>query len=125
MSLFVYVTDACLQDAKRHGLAPDLHTLRDRVENSQRTDLFDPFPAGYLVKKKFGGRQGRLIAQHRSVGADAAIVFLSILIRGDHAYEDEFARDARAYGEQHFSHLATDDDLAHYVAERNRKPLPA
>lgn len=100
--LFVHITEGCTNDAKVHGLVDDVQRFRDRVESTQSLFLFDPFPPPYLVKKKLGGRQGRLIAEKRSVGEHVLIVFLGILIRGDHQYEEGFAKDPRGYGEQHF-----------------------
>lgn len=83
----VFVTENCREDARDHGLASELEAFRKRVEDTQSTSLFDPFPPPYLVKKKIGGRQGRLIADLRPVGEHAVVVFLAILIRGHHAYE--------------------------------------
>lgn len=125
MTLFVLVTDKCTADADTHGLASEVDRFRDRVETSQATSLFDPFPPPYLVKKKLGGRQGRLIAELRQAGDHAVIVFLAILIRGSRAYEDEFARDPHEYGRHHFSGLVPDEMVQRYVAERTRvAPLP-
>lgn len=124
MTLLVYATENCMADARTHGLVTEVDRIRDRVEQSQSTSLFDPFPPPYLVKKKVGGRQGRLIADWRSVGDHAVVVFLAILIRGSRAYEDEFARDPTAYGRQHFIDLVSAGEIAAFVEERTRVPLP-
>jgi tetratricopeptide (TPR) repeat protein len=122
MALFVYLTDNCLSDARDHGLTSELERFRDRVESTQSTSLFDPFPPPYLVKKKLGGRQGRLIADLRPVGDHAVVVFLAVLIRGSRAYEDEFASDPITYGKQHFNDLL---DIDRFVEERTRtQPVP-
>lgn len=124
MPLIVYITDNCESDARRHGLSEEVGRFRERVEECQSTSLFDPFPPGYLVKKKLGGRQGRLIAELHPVGEHAVVVFLAVLIRGSRDYEDEFARDPRAYGEQHFSDLVSGEELARFVEERTRQSPP-
>ena len=123
MALFVLVSDNCWQDARTHGLVDDVENLRNRVELAQSTSLFDPFPPGYLVKKKFGSRQGRLIAGRWSVGEHAVVVLLSILIRGDRAYA-EFARDPNAYGKQHLTNLVAQHVVEQFVADRTRESPP-
>lgn len=131
MTLFVYVTDQCREDAVSHGLQTEVDRFRDSVESTQSTSRFDPFPPPYLVKKKMGGRQGRLIAEYRQVGEHAVIVFLAILIRGHRAYEDEFARDPKGYGDQHFSKLVDTQTLEAFVSNRTQieqeppKPVPS
>lgn len=124
MTLFVYVTRECEGNAQVHGLTDDVKRLEERVESTQSTSQFDPFPPPYLVKKKLGGRQGRLIADVRYLGDHAVIVFLAILIRSNRAY-DEFAHDPGGYGRQHFADLVSDDDIARFVRERTQViPLP-
>lgn len=124
MALMVFVTENCRKNARDHGLVNELDAFRDRVEQTQSTSLFDPFPPPYLVKKKLGGRQGRLIADLRTVEDHAVIVFLSIMIRGHHAYDREFGRDPIAYGQRHFAHLVSNDELARYVNDRTHKGPP-
>lgn len=131
MTLFVYVTEQCKEDAVSHSLQTEVDRFRDSVESTQSTSRFDPFPPPYLVKKKMGGRQGRLIAEYRQVGEHAVIVFLAILIRGHRAYEDEFSRDPKGYGDQHFSGLVTTQTLEAFVDNRTHeepeppKPVPS
>lgn len=124
MSLLVFVTESCRDDARQHTLLNELEKFRERVETTQSTSLFDAFPPPYLVKKKLGGRQGRLIATLRTVEDQAVIIFMAILMRGGHAYEDEFGPDPIAYGEQHFRDLVTDQQLVEFVRERTRTQPP-
>lgn len=124
MALFVYITQACEDDAHLHGLSDEISRFKDRVEKVQSTSQFDPFPPPYLVKKKLGGRQGRLIAELRTVGDHAVVVFLAVMIRGDRAYEDHFGRDPVAYGNQHFQHLVAPDEIESYIEERTRVAPP-
>lgn len=122
MSLLVHVTDRCWADARRHGFLGALEKLRQHVEDTQSTSGFDNFPAPYLVKKKFGNYQGRLIAAHHAVGEHGVVVFLAILLRGNAEYESGFAVDAAAYGAVHFRNLVSADALASFVAERTALP---
>lgn len=118
MSLFVYITPECRENAQHHSLSDELERFKDRIESSQSTSHFNPFPPPYLVKKKLGGRQGRLIADLRRRGDHAVVVFLAVMMRGDKAYENHFATDPVTYGKQHFANLVSDEQLAEYIEKR-------
>ncbi len=120
MAIFVYVTTECRLEAEHHAFQVTLENFRERVEAAQSTRLFHHFPKPYLVKKKFGSYQGRLIAAQHAVGEDSVVVFLSVMIRGSNNYETQFGRDPVAYGEQHFKPLYTQSDLVAYVSERTK-----
>lgn len=124
MALFVYITENCKDDANTHGLLDEIERFKERVESTQSTSLFDHFPPPYLVKKKLGGQQGRLIADRRTVGDHAVVVFLAIMIRGKRAYEDQFATDPVGYGQQHFKDLVSEQELLHLISERTRTAPP-
>jgi len=124
MALFVYITDSCREDARTHALSDEIERLKERIESTQSTSHFNPFPPPYLVKKKMGGRQGRLIADIRKHGEQAVVVFLAIMIRGDKAYENQFAVNPVAYGSQHFQHLVRPEELEAYLEERTRREPP-
>ena len=121
MSLFVYTTDSCRADAQRHSLAPELDRFVQRVSEAQSLSLFDPFPQDYHVKKKFGGRQARLIAKQLEVESHNVIVLLAIIIRGDRSY-DEFYDDPAKYGDAHFSDLIDFRVLRQFVEDHTREP---
>ncbi len=104
-----------------HGLTGEIERLRESIEDTQSTSRFDPFPPPYLVKKKLGGRQGRLIASVHVSGEHTVIVFLAIMIRGSRAYEAEFSNNPVAYGKQHFAGLVTDEQIEAYVAQKTRE----
>lgn len=124
MTLFVYITEKCKKDMEIYGLRPEVERFRERVEETQSISQFDPFPPPFLVKKKLGGRQGRLICERRSVDDHVVVVFLAILIRGQRNYEDQFAKDPEGYGRQHFSGLLSDEEIRTFVVERTRKGPP-
>lgn len=126
MTLLVYVTEECTKKARQYALLDEIERFMERVEKTQSTCLFDPFPPPYLVKKKLGGRQGRLIAERCVIGEDVIIAFLTIMIRGDRSYEDQFGRDPIGYGSQHFNHLVSNTMLESYIISRTQaEPLPA
>lgn len=120
MALFVFITENCKDDMTTHSLGSEVDRFRERVEETQSISLFDPFPPPYLVKKKLGGRQGRLICDQRTVDDHAVVVFLAILMRGHRDYEDEFAQNPKGYGEQHFSNLVSDEQIRSFVVERTK-----
>jgi len=124
MALFVYVTGNCEQEARTHSLWPEVERFRDRVEATQSTSLFDQFPKPYFVKKKLGGRQGRLIASLHTIGDHAVLAFLSVLIRGEHAYDAGFGKNPQEYGAKHFANLVDEADLARFIGERTRTSPP-
>jgi hypothetical protein len=129
--MFVYIAEACQDEARSHAFSEVLDRLKDGIELSQSLSQFDQFPPPYLVKKKLGGRQGRLIAEVRKIRSHPVVVFLAVMIRGARAYEDEFVKDPKGYGRQHFSDLVSDDELDRFVEERTRvgevpaKPEPS
>lgn len=124
MALFVFPTENCLSHAQTYGYTSEVEKLIQRVEGSQSLSVFDPFPPPYLVKKKLGGRQGRLIASRQSVGEHAVVVLLAVMIRGQRAYESEFAVDPVGYGQQHFDDLINHDELARFVTRRLQSTPP-
>lgn len=123
MALLVFVTENCTNSAKKHGLLDDVGRFRRRVEESQSLRLFDPFPQPYMVKKKLGGRQGRLVAEWRSVDAHVVAIFLEVMIRGDREY-DQFQKDPVGYGGRRLSGLFDDGDLCRAVARATQTDAP-
>lgn len=105
--LFVYITDTCREDAKRHSMLPNLERLAKEIEKSQTTSAFDQFPKPYYVKKKFAGRQGRLIAAEKlfkfNGETHSVLALLAILIRGDGDYDSPtgFGHDPDGYGKKY------------------------
>jgi hypothetical protein len=124
MTLFVYITESCRDDASTHGMISEVDGLRQKVEEKQNTSQFDRFPSPYLVKKKLGSRQGRLIAEEREIGEHVVIVFLAVMIRGSREYASGFGADPQVYGETHFRHLVDQEKLADFVEARtSRDPV--
>ena len=125
MSLLVYVTEACRRDVLLHSLDADIKHFAARVEESQSTSLFDHFPPPYLVKKKLGGRQGRLIADFCTVQGHSVVRFLSIMIRGNREY-DLFSENPGQYGSTKFANVVEDGELERFVGKRTQEaPAPS
>ena len=125
MSLLVYVTEACRREAVTHSLEEDIARFVARVEESQSTSLFDHFPPPYLVKKKLGGRQGRLIADLCTVQGHSVVRFLSIMIRGSREYA-HFAENPGQYGSTKFANVVDDGELERFVGKRTKRaPAPS
>src|SRR5712664_3547848 len=122
MAFFVHIGDRCLEDAQRHGLKSAVDAFAETVETAQSLTLFDHFPTPYLVKKKLGGRQGRLIAAYYHAGDHVVIHFLAVMIRGDRPYE-AFSAGPVGYGKSNFE---AKPDLDALVAARlpEHRPPP-
>jgi len=126
MSLIVFVSELCKENARRNTLISELERLKNSVEEKQSLNQFDQFPAPYYVKKKLGGRQGRLIAALRTIDEHEVVIFYAIMIRGDREYESKFSKDPVEYGEKNFLNLVSEDEIQSYVKERlEQKPPPA
>jgi hypothetical protein len=131
MAIHVLISDLAKKDCQTHGMGADcLRTLADRIEGSQNLELFErnnPHPV--LVKKKFYGRDKRLVAIQKHVGPDTVIVLLRVLIRGNSEYEDNFegrvpAETTLAYVENALQKAAPAPTLTTFVQERNATDPP-
>ncbi|MBQ9336710.1 MAG: hypothetical protein IJS14_05365 [Lentisphaeria bacterium] len=126
MAWFAYISKECEKAARLHGVFPKVVELQQKVEELQQDCLprFHQFPPPYLVKKKFAGKEGRLIAERREIpdGADehTVIVFLDFMTRGNADYEREygFGHDPIAYGEQHYRGIAPESELKEYIEKK-------
>ena len=125
MALFVFVTENSRDSAEKHGMQEELIRLAERVERTQNIRSLDPFPAGYLVKKQFSGRQGRLIARYVPLGDHGVVVFLAVMMRGDSSYEDQFSRNPEGFGRRFFDNLYTRQSLEKFVSDRTKIDPPA
>jgi len=122
MSLYVYITEECREDAREHSIEREVNIFKNKILNTQRITLFDNFPPPYL-KKRFK-RQQRLLAAERRIGDDIIIVFYRILIRGGKTYE-AFLKSPKLYGDNNFAPLVSDDKLKKWLEEEKKEdPLP-
>ncbi len=122
--LIVHVTERCKNDALRHSMTQQLERFVEDVEKRQTTSAFDQFPRPFFVKKKFAGRQGRLIAAEKTVEYKGekhnVLVFLAILIRGNDDYDSPtgFGHDPEGYGRRYLLPVFDVIDLNAIVASR-------
>ncbi|WP_417730833.1 hypothetical protein [Rosistilla oblonga] len=135
MPIHVFISETVKSDCQTHGMGTDcLKALQERIEKPQHIELFErnnPHPV--LVKKKFYGRDKRLIAVQKHVGSDSVIVLLRVLIRSSSEYENNFegrasAEETLAYVNGELAKAAPGDALEQFVRERNKvappTPLP-
>lgn len=120
--MLAYITDKCDDDATTHGILAELRKLADKVESEQTTKLFDHFPADFIVKKKFGNYNNRVIGKHVSIKTPSGdeidvAVLLRVLIRGSHDYI-AFSHNPIEYGASHLEPLIDHEKLKLWVAER-------
>ena len=128
MAIFVYVTSECLKEAEQHSFKEALNKFEEKVENQQSSSYFDRFPRPYLVKKKFGSYQGRLIAAEEFIEykneEHTIIIFLGILIRGSKDYESGFAHAPKEYGDKKFSSRYSREELHSFISSRMQENPP-
>lgn len=124
MAIYVYATEACREEARKHSVEPQLDRIVNKVESDQSYSQFQPFPAPFLVKKKFGMYSGRLIAQVEEIGGNVVVVLLAFMLRGSKEYKDRggFYNDPNKYAEQHFRSRYKTEDLARFVAQKEQEP---
>lgn len=124
MAIYVYAAEACREEARKHSVEPQLDRIIKKVESDQSYSQFQPFPAPFLVKKKFGMYSGRLIAQVEEVDGNVVVVLLAFMLRGAKEYKDRggFYNDPNKYAEQHFRSRYKTEDLARFVAQKEQEP---
>jgi hypothetical protein len=120
MDYVVYITDECRKEAKAHNYIAALEKLALDVERKQNVANFNQFPAPFLVKKKIGAFQGRLIAAQKIItikDTDYAVInFLAVLIKANREYSD-FQDNANSNGDKYLRRI-NDEDLRKYVEEK-------
>jgi hypothetical protein len=129
MSLFVYITDECREQAQKSGanIVDALERLKAHVEKEQNFLNFHEFPAPYFAKKKFPRFQYRLLAAKEEVRVDGeshiVLVFWAFLTKGDVEYE-RFYRDTVGYGERKYKPVRRKLDLEQYIRHRTVEAPP-
>jgi hypothetical protein len=123
MDYIVYIADECRKEAKAHNYIGALEKLAADVEGKQNIANFYQFPAPFLVKKKFGSVQGRLIAAQENItinGNDYAVInFLAVLIKADKEYDD-FQNNTNANGDKYLKRVDS-EELRRFVEEKIAK----
>lgn len=121
MALIVYVTDACRQETKNHGLQDVLEKVKLQLETDQDTRRLESFPSPYWMKKQFGRRQGRLVIAEQAIELNGEthqiFIFLALIQRGDKSYDD-LSHNIVLHGEPYLYDRLKHVDLAAYVQER-------
>ncbi|MDR0682840.1 MAG: ATP-binding domain-containing protein [Dysgonamonadaceae bacterium] len=121
MDYIVYITKECEKEANTHNFLLALKTLERDVETKQSISMFQPFPASFYVKKKFGSVQGRLLAVKEIIKVRdqdyAVMIFLSVLIRGGADYEN-FNDNPQKNGEKYLRRAANTDAIKQSVSEK-------
>lgn len=124
MAIYVYATEACREEARKHSVEPQLDRIIRKVESDQSYSQFQPFPSPFLVKKKFGMFIGRLIAQVEEVDGHVVLILLAFMLRGSKEYKDRggFHNDPQKYADQHFRSRYKSEDLARFVSQKEQEP---
>jgi len=108
MALFAVITEACANDAQRHGQAAFVANVKRAIDEDQNLTGFDFFFPTPFVKKSLG-RSFRMIGYRVPIGDDEIILLLRVLARGSNEYEyflanwnkntDAVTRDFQPHGE--------------------------
>jgi hypothetical protein len=120
MTYLTYVVDECRNEAKTLGTTyvDSLETLVNDIEKKQSIAMFRQFPTPFLVKKKFGAFQGRLIAAKEIVkinGEEYAVIkLLSVLVKSNHDYDD-FQDNPKKHGDRYLQRGNTDEITKHFT----------
>ena len=87
MTIFVYITETCLQSAQTHQLTDALQKLANDIEKEQALWRLDTYPHPFWVKKRLGNRHSRLVCRLESHQIDGemhdVLVCLDIFQRGN------------------------------------------
>lgn len=110
------MSEQCKEDARTHGVLPNVERLAKKLEQDQSPAGLERFPLPYL--KKPMARRGRLIIEEHKFGEDLLLCFARYFIRGSAEYE-MFSSDAEAY---YRSNQLPTKDLLEYLEERRREP---
>src|SRR3990167_1570593 len=124
MAIYVYVTDRCKREAEESGMSEALTRFADRIQKSQQLNAFDPFPAGFYVKKKFHGRQGRLVGKSFKHGDHLVLCLFSILTQHD-TYNNRFVADPEGYARQCLYNEVTKEQMELFADEKAKLAIPA
>ena len=114
MALFVYITEECREDAKRHNRVEEMLRLKEKVEKVQRYYHFDNFPPPYL-KKRFD-RQIRLVAKYIYITLPGqeeehtVVIFLRMFVRSSSDYE-KFQKNTQEFGQRNLDPIVNQEKI--------------
>lgn len=120
MSLYVYISEKCEEEARSYHLEEHLYQLKNRVEQEQNLSQFEVFEYPYRVKKRLGYNY-RLLTRLCYVEIQQkkyqVLVFLKLYNRGDKDYSLLYI-NAKARGDFIYQQQNIDPYLQHYVQQR-------
>ncbi len=127
MTIFVYITETCLQSAQTHQLTDALQKLANDIEKEQALWRLDTFPHPFWVKKRLGNRHSRLVCRLESHQIDGemhdVLVCLDIFQRGDKYYQKLYWQ-MREEGENLYQQVTESQLIKSWLAERLEKDAP-
>src|SRR5690625_2429747 len=126
MSLYVYITEECLQEAERQNRADELNRLKTRIEETNSTPHLAFHHAPFFTKRLPGAL--RLIAERHSLQqADksfSVLVFLGLFPRGSSGYSN-FLTNNEAFVKNSLHPRFTEQNLRDFLEKREKEdPLP-
>ncbi|MDR1948267.1 MAG: hypothetical protein LBQ38_02640 [Spirochaetaceae bacterium] len=127
MTYLTYLANECRDEAKSLGTTyiDSLDTLVNDIRKKQSIAMFRQFPFPFLVKKKFGSFQGRLIAAKEIItvhGEEYAVIkLLSILVKSNHDYDD-FQNNPERHGDKYLRRCKTNDIIQYFTGRLKTNP---
>ncbi|MBL0231014.1 MAG: hypothetical protein IPP76_09525 [Moraxellaceae bacterium] len=125
MTIFVYITDTCREQATKHHINQALDKLVANIEREQAFWRLDSFPYPFWVKKRLGNRHSRLICRlesHQIHGqAQDVLVCLSIFQRGDSQYSKMYWQMTEK-GEELYKQVVDVSALKNWLIDRCKQP---
>lgn len=127
--MFVFISELCLQQAKRHQIDNKIQELKCWVEQGDFrhfAHLFEVFSHPYYVRKKIA-LYYRLIAKYMSVNIDGkeygVVAFFYLFHRGDSSYDDFYYR-VMEQGDMLYTQQKLDAQVHAYVQNCLNQPNP-
>lgn len=116
-TFYVYITEQCREEARRHNVLDNVQKLAKKIEKDQSDRGLDHYPPPY--RKKVMGRQGRLVIEEYRSDDDIVLCFARYLIRGSYEY-GAFYKDTQAYYDRN---KVSNEDIEHFLQAQKKKQV--
>jgi len=114
MALFVYVTEECLEEAKRHGITKRIEKIVETLSEGQRIVGFDRFPDSFLKKRI---NQLRLVAEEKIKDNHKIIILRELFSRDSDKYK-EFYSAREIYANKHYKKQISEKELIIWLSKQ-------
>ncbi len=116
-TFYVYITEQCREDARKHNVLNNVQNLAKKIEEEQSDRGLEHYPPPY--RKKVMGRPGRLVIEEHHSGDDIVLCFARYFIRGSSEYE-AFYKDTQDYYDRN---KISNEEIEQFLQGRKKKPV--